>query len=259
MERSFIQNREGKKISVLVEHPSTPQEKVAFVMHGLGGSKEQHHIAALAGPLLARGYVTVRFDATNSLGESDGDYADATVTNYVHDLEDVLSWGKSQPWYQEPFVLAGESLGAFCSAAYAEEHPEHVSALVLIAPMVSGGISIGAKGSQELLAWRESGWRIEESVSKPGVLRKLPWSHVRDRLRYDLLPHAKRLAMPTLLVTGEKDRGASPGHVAILYDELPGPKELHVIPDAPHTFRDPAHIEELRRVVDTWLQEQKEL
>jgi len=43
MQKLFIKNRKGKDIAVVVEEDS--QAKcLAFVMHGLGGFKEQPHI-----------------------------------------------------------------------------------------------------------------------------------------------------------------------------------------------------------------------
>jgi len=47
---------------------------------------------------------------------------DASITSYYEDLEDVISWAQSQEWYQEPFALAGHSLGGICTALYAEHH-----------------------------------------------------------------------------------------------------------------------------------------
>lgn len=68
------------------------QQGLAFVMHGLGGFKEQPHLQVMAKAFLANGYTVVRFDTTNTFGESDGRYEDATTTNYYEDLEAVIAW-----------------------------------------------------------------------------------------------------------------------------------------------------------------------
>src|SRR3989344_1988273 len=115
MHKHFIKNRKGQKLSVLVEG----EEKhglVAVVMHGLGGWKEQPHIQTFADAFLKNGFTVVRFDTTNTFGESDGKYEDATITSYYEDLEDVISWAGGEPWYLEPFWLAGHSLGGICTA-----------------------------------------------------------------------------------------------------------------------------------------------
>ena len=65
MQKLFIQNRKGQKLSVIVEG----EEKagpLAFVMHGLGGWKEQPHIQVFAEAFLNNGFTVVRFDTANT-------------------------------------------------------------------------------------------------------------------------------------------------------------------------------------------------
>ena len=252
MEKLKIRNRHGKNISVIVEE--NPQAKsLAFVMHGLGGSKEQAHIEVMAQSFKDLDMTVVRFDTTNTLGESDGDYADATVTNYYQDLEDVIAWAVQQSWYHEPFYLVGHSLGAGCVVLYAEKYPEKVKALAPISSVISGKLSLETHSKPELEAWEKSGWLISMSTSHPGLEKKLKWSHMADRLKYDLLDNIDRLKMPVLLVVGEVDTSTPVKHQEILYRALPGEKEIHVIKNAPHTFRDSEHLEELKDIFDNWL------
>jgi pimeloyl-ACP methyl ester carboxylesterase len=253
--KTVISNRQNQKIVVLIDQE--PDEKgLAFVMHGLGGFKEQPHIETMAEALKEKGYTVVRFDATNSFGESEGNYEDATATNYYHDLEDVIAWAKSQSFYQEPFILAGHSIGGLCTALYAEKYPKKVKALAPISTVVSGKLSMEAHEKHDpagFAKYRETGWDIKPSTSKPGVIKKLKWSHVEDRLKYDLLPDVKKLTMPVLLVVGEEDYVVPPSDQQILFQALPGPKELHIIKGAPHTFKEPEHLAELKLIFSNWL------
>lgn len=250
MDKLFIQNRKAQKIAVIVEIPEQISS-LAFVMHGLSGFKEQSHIETIAKAFLDHGYVTVRFDTTNSLGESDGVYENATTTNYYEDLEDVISWAKTQPWFQSPFALAGHSLGGTCTALFSQRHAEEVKLLAPIALVVSGPKSMELYGEEELKNWQETGWHVTESRSKPGVVRRLAWAHVADRLKYDLLPEAKTLTMPVLLTVGENDTLRSQSE--LLLEALHGPKELHVIAGAEHTFRSTEELAELSRIFTEWL------
>lgn len=173
MKKENFKNRKNKKIVVLVEE--CPDKKgLVFIMHGLGGRKEQPHIITMAQSFYDNGYTTVRFDITNSIGESDGKLEFATVTNYYEDLEDVLQWVKTQEWYQEPFSLAGHSLGSFCVFFYAENHPERVKALVSISGLVSGELFVKAfkekEGLEKLEQWEKRGYREWESSSMPGLI-----------------------------------------------------------------------------------------
>ncbi len=215
-QKQFVHNRKNKKIVVIVE--ISPQRRgLAFVMHGLGGFKEQPHIKTFADAFREEGFTAVRFDTTNTLGsgESEGKYEDATTTNYYEDLEDVISWAGKQSWYQEPFWLCGHSLGAMAMILFAEKYPATVQGLAPISTVVSGKISFDSpkyRGNDILKRWRETGWRIEESKSQLGIVKKLKWSHMEDRLKYDVLLEAKKLKMPVLLIVGDQDDSTPPEH-----------------------------------------------
>jgi pimeloyl-ACP methyl ester carboxylesterase len=225
-------------------------------MHGLGGFKEQPHIQMFAEAFRENGFTTVLFDTTNTFGESDGNYEDATTTNYYEDLEDVIKWAKTQSWYKEPFWLAGHSLGAISTALYAENFPQEVKALAPISTVVSGKLSVETKSaSGELQEWERTGWRETKSESKPGLIKRLKWSHIGDRMKYDLLPKVNRLIMPVLLVVGDEDDSTPPEHQKIFFDKLPGKKEMHLIKGAPHTFREPANLAEIKTIFNKWIKE----
>ena len=255
MQKQFIKNRKEQKISVLVEGEEKSGH-LAFVMHGLGGCKEQPHIQTFADAFWGNGFTVIRFDTTNTYGESDGNYEDATVTNYYKDLEDVISWASKEKWYREPFWLAGHSLGGISTILYAEKHPEKVAGLAPISTVVSGKLSMETEKHKKIAAeWEKTGWRIEESQTTPGRTRRLKWSHMEDRLKYDVLPWANKLTMPTLLIVGEYDDGTPPRHQQLLFDALPGPKEMHIIKGAPHTFREQKHLEEVKALLDKWIKQ----
>ncbi len=250
MIKLFIKNRKSQKISVLVEENNSPTGLV-FIMHGLGGFKEQHHINAMADAFKQNNYTVIRFDTTNSIGESEGSYEDATTTNYYEDLEDLICWAEKQSWYQEPFVLVGHSLGAMCISLYAQKYSEKIKAIAPISTVVSGKLSMETEGKKE---WKDSGWQIIESASKPGLMKKLPWSHMEDRQKYDLLENVKKLTMPVLLIVGDNDTSTPISHQQVLYNALiEGRKELHVIKGSGHNFRKESEREELKQIFDAWI------
>lgn len=249
--KEFIKNRKGQKIAIITDILEG-QKGLAFVMHGLSGHKEQAHIQAMADAFKEKGHTVIRFDTTNTLGESDGNIEDATTTNYFEDLEDVISWAKSQEWYQEPFCLVGHSLGGICIGLYAENHPEEIKGLAPIATTVSGELSLKIH-AEEVEEWKKTGWVIRTSKTRPGVTYRLPWSHMEDRLKYNLLEKANKLTMPVLLIVGDNDRSCTLDTQKFLYDKLPGRKELHIIKNAPHTFREEKHLKEIKDVFLKWI------
>lgn len=254
MQKLFIQNRKGQKMAVVVDESPSAQGLV-FIMHGLSGSKEQLHLRAMGDAFKENGFSVIYFDTTNTFGESDGNYENATVTNYFEDLEDVIAWAKIQAWFIKPFCLAGHSLGGICTALYAEKYPEKIKAIAPISTVVSGQLSLEAHPKEKIENWKNSGWRIEESSSKPGLIKKLKWSHFEDRLKYNLLEQANKLVMPVLLIVGEQDRTTPLEHQQIFFDKLPGQKELHVIKGSGHTFKEDEHLAEIKNIFDKWIKQ----
>jgi pimeloyl-ACP methyl ester carboxylesterase len=248
---TFVKNRDDNEICVVVENSETRKGKLAFVMHGLSGQKEEPHVRAMVEAFLEDDYTVVTWDAVHTFGESTGgSFEDATITNYYADLEDVISWASTQSWYVEPFVLCGHSLGGISTALFAEKYPDKILALAPISTVVSGKLSFEVKKDQ-LEPWKRDG--IQISIRRNGGEKRLKWSHMEDRLKYNLLDKVKALTMPVLMVVGEKDTSTPPEHQQVLFDELPGKKELHVIKGAEHSFYEPHEQQELKQLVKSWL------
>lgn len=243
------------QMAVVVDKAKS-QKGLAFIMHGFGGFKDQNHVQVFAKAFQEKSYTTVLFDTTNTLGESEGKFENGTFTTYYHDLEDLIDWAEKQGWYEEPFVLVGHSVGGFCTAFFAEKHPEKVKALAPIGTVVSGKLTTEAHKKfdpEGFKKWQETGWYIMESHSKPGVYKKSPWSVIEDRKKYDLIPEVSKLTMPTLLMVGDLDESCPPEYQEILYKALPGEKEYHIIKGCKHTPRDKEHLEEIKKIFLNWI------
>jgi len=252
MKKIFIKNRKNQDLAIIIEE-SENQAGLAFVMHGLGGFKEHPVVRTLAEAFLDKNYTVVTFDAADTLGESGGNMENASTTNYHEDLEDVISWAGTQEFYVEPFILAGHSLGGISTALFAEEYPDKIKALLPISTVVSGKLRCEHYPKDELEDWKKKGVRITESRTKPGIIKKVKWTEMEDCLKYDLLDKVENLMMPVLLIVGENDQSTPVEHQKILFDKLPGKKELHIIKNAPHSFRDKEHLNEIKKIIRSWL------
>jgi pimeloyl-ACP methyl ester carboxylesterase len=256
MDKLFIKNRHNQNISVLVEKPEKPVG-LAFVMHGLGSSKDFPHIKALSGCLFKNDFTVVSFDARNTNGKSEGKMEEATISDYYRDLEDVLSWSKNQSWYQEPFYLIGHSLGSFCISFYAQKHPEKVKALAPISLVISGELLFEAWGEEDLRKWKISGLKEWESSAISGLINKVKYGFVPDALKYDLRPEISKLTQPVLMVVGSADTATPVEQQKMFFDQLPGSKEFHIIKGAGHTFSGQKYSQELTEIFDHWLKSLK--
>lgn len=250
--KQYIKNRKWENISVIVEEKQN-SKWLAFVMHWLWGFKEQEHIRTFINAFLDNNITTVSFDTTNTFWESDWNYEDATTTNYYEDLEDVINWSKTQSFYKEPFYLAWHSLGWISTSMYTQKYPKNVKALAPISTVVSGQLSIETKNWDDLDNWKKTWYLIKESQSKPWVIKKLKWSHIEDRLKYDLLKNVDKFSMPVLLIVWEDDDTTPVEHQKILFEKLNWDKEFHIIKWAPHTFRKQEELDEIYNIFDKWI------
>lgn len=257
MQKFEIKNRHGLKIVGEIRKPENPKG-LAFMLHGLGGFKEQPNTVTVVDSFFDNNFIVINFDATNSFGESEGSYENATMQLHYEDLVDVINWSKKQDWYKEPFILAGHSLGGYAVARYAEDYPEEVKAVFPFALVVSGKLSYEANkkyNSENFNIWEKTGWREESSTSKPGLIKRLPWSHMQERFNHDLVPNAHNLTMPVLFVVGENDKSCPPEQEKVLFDALPEntKKEFHVVPGASHTFRNQIDLDNLKEILNNWI------
>ncbi|MEA3430140.1 MAG: alpha/beta fold hydrolase [Nanoarchaeota archaeon] len=251
--RIEIKNRHNKRIVVLLDKVEN-QKGLVFVMHGLSGEKTHSPIPTFTHAFIESNFTAIRFDVTHTYGESEGSFENANLTNYYEDLEDVIKWAETQEWYQEPFCLVGHSLGGISTALFAEKFPQKIKALAPISTVVSGKLHIGNKSKEELEEYNRTGWRIRPSSARPGLIKRLRWPQFQeDMLKYDLLKNVNKLTMPILMIVGEKDTSTIPQHQQILFDALSEPKELHIIKNAPHTFRDPEHLKEIKEIFLKWI------
>jgi len=257
MQKFEIQNRNGLNIIGYINIPQNPKG-LSFVLHGLGGYKEELHIKILSDTLFENSYVVVVFDATNSRGESDGKYEEATFQKHYNDLVDVINWSKTQDWYREPFILAGHSMGGFAVAKYAEEFSKEVKAVFPFAGLFSGEDSFKIYKKfkpEEIKDWEEKGFVYRISRSKPGFEMKLPWSHMEERLKHDLILTSGKITMPILFVVGENDMSCPPEHQKRFYNSISPEvdKEIHIIKGAEHVFREKKELDQLKEIFDKWL------
>jgi len=252
--KTWVKNRNGKRLAVLVDQPKDSRG-LAFVLHGLGGFKEQTHIIAMAKALVDAGLTTVRYDAENTIGESEGAMEAVTATRYFEDLEDVISWAKTQEWYAEPFGLCGHSLGGLTILLYAEKHPAMVQFMIPAAPVTVGSELIADKWSdEELQEMQQTGVYVQESNSRPGVEKRIGWAFVTDLRQQDATRAIAQLTHPVLMVTGTEDSAVSVASQQRFFDALPAhDKQFSTILGADHNMGRPHECDELYEIIATWI------
>lgn len=249
-----IKNRKNKNVAVSIENEQG-KNGLVFIAHGLSSTYNHAHIQKYAEAFLEDDYVVVRHDATNSLGQSDGEIKDATLTSYYEDFEDVINWASSQPWYKEPFVVAGHSLGGACNLIFTYKNPEKIKALAPTSAFLVGEITLGAYDKETMDKWEKDGYRLEESKSRPGIIKRFNWTFVEDLRKYNLLEKAQLVKAPTLLIVGEKDILTPLQSQIDLYNKISSAKkELHIVKGSEHTYMTKEHLDEVKNIFKKWLE-----
>jgi pimeloyl-ACP methyl ester carboxylesterase len=221
----------------------------------------QVHIQAFGQAFLENGYRVVYFDATHSLGQSEGDLIDVTYDSYIEDLEDVISWARTQVWFTQPFALCGQSMGAQSTAWYAERHPEEVSVLAPIAPTVNFDLWVSTLEPEFRKQWQERGYKEEMSRSL-GVKKRVGWGVAESLKKYDLLPGAGKLTMPVFFLAGEFDQPCPIENQMKFYELIPSKHKKFVkIAGAEHSLRNAKtqeygkEVQEAKEALSSWLRE----
>jgi pimeloyl-ACP methyl ester carboxylesterase len=264
-ERFEIKNRHGLKLVIQVDTPDNPKNLV-FIEPGQGGTIDQKHITAFAEAFLENDFITVRFDPTNSVGGSGGSITDVNYDNYVEDLEDVIGWARTQDWFKQPYALCGHSMGAQMTAWYAEQHPEQVSLLAPMAPVINYELYMTTLDPEYKKQWQEQGYVDQASRSKPGLVKRIGWGVNESLKKYDILSAANKLTMPVINIVGDNDQPCPIKHQHIFMDAIASTnKKLIIIPDAEHSYRNAGTNEygpelgEVKRALSSWLHDLKHL
>ena len=221
---------------------------IVFV-HGVGGNLEQWDgvIAALGGR-----FRTLRYDQRGH-GRSEkaaGPYAIGDFVDDLAALTDALGI--------ESFNLVGQSLGGLVAQGFALAHPERLKRLMMFAA-IAGRTEAERAAVLERLKIVEDGIpgrHFQNSVERwftdafraanPALIEAYAARNQQnDPAAYaaayrvlattDLADRLNEIRLPTLIVTGEEDRGSNPRMARLMHDRIAG-SELVILPGLRHAL-----------------------
>lgn len=202
----------------------------------MAGTKAQ----ALADWALAAGRAYVRFDYFGH-GESDGDFAQGTITRWREDALAVL-----EALTEGPVVLVGSSMGGWIACLAAMAAPEQVAALVLIAPapdftekLMAPEMDAEAKAQMA----RTGVWLRPSDYGEPyPISREL----LEDGARWSILDGPVNVTAPTRILQGGADPDVPWRHALELAQSLKTEDVVFtLIKDGDHRLSRPADIARL--------------
>ncbi|HEY9584707.1 MAG TPA: alpha/beta hydrolase [Candidatus Paceibacterota bacterium] len=232
MEPVKINNSKGRKIAAVIHRPKKRTEKLAILCPGNLDSKDYTHLIKLAEVLAERGYTAVRFDPTGTW-ESEGETSEYTVTQYLADIRCVLEHMLKEAPYSD-ILVGGHSRGGQVSILYASRDPRVTSVIGIMPP------SRPSEGNQRE-KWEKTGIRISERDLPFNKNEKrefrLPFLHVLDRDKYDVVGDVKKTKAKVVLIAGELDEAVPSMDVKEIFDKANEPKTFILIKNIGHSYR----------------------
>ena len=236
---SFKNQKNQKLVGILNIPKGKPPFPAVIICHGFKGYKEQGHLKTLATSLTNNGFVVLRFDFTNEVGESYGKLENIQFSQELQDLESVISYISKQKFVDSQKIgLAGHSLGSQVVFHYAPSD-KRVKVLAGLAGSYirgKGTTNIEKNVLKQFGAAKKSGFfYVYSKRVKKGY--KIKTDFYYDLIKHNTLAQVKKIKVPTLVLHGTKDSTVSISNSKKIYKLLKQPKKLAVIKGAPHTWR----------------------
>ena len=256
MQNIYIHINKNEYIAVNIFEPKQKPKGIVFILHGLAGFKEEDYLLEVAHIFLKHKITVINYDARFSLGDSSGDLKKSCFSNFIDDFDIVLSWAKKQKFYQEPFFIAGHSLGAGTALFRAIQEPNHIKGIVCLSPVYNGEkllLSYQKERPDFLKKWQEEKYIFRQRPDNPSKKGFISYDHMIDAQKYQLEKETHNITAPTLIITGDSDISSTIEINQTLFDSLSSKKELHIIKNAKHTYKTDENKKALTLLIDNWL------
>lgn len=235
MEKRFeIYNKEGQKIVGLINFPHQGEKSTMPIIlcHGFKGYMAQAFLKTSAEYLENFGCTVFRFDATNGIGESEGDIYNCTVTHYVNDLLCIIDYVSAiSDLNLNKLTVFGTSMGGLVAVITASKD---FRVKIITAHSAAFDWSI-IKTHPDLTHPVDESRDLEFVSKSKGFTFKVNYELVTDGLKYDSYKLLKTLRIPTLLIHSGQDEAVSVEFSKKALEASAGqPKRLVIIPGATH-------------------------
>jgi proline iminopeptidase len=243
---------EGKSATIYYEVFGSGSSTPLIVVNGGPGFDHTYEHVSSAWDVLAKKRRVIFYDQRGT-GHSPAAKAQPyTLADQINDLEDLRAHLGA-----DRIELLGHSWGGYLVMAYAAQHPEHISHLIIVdsaAPKfkdtiflfdnvfpegierqqgVSFAEEMGDKGASDtdlreyfsMLFYSPQNRDKFLATVSPGVYKKdINEAVVKDIERFDLNPEIRKFRFPTLVITGRYDMNVAPVVAYKIHQAIPGSK-----------------------------------
>ena len=244
-----FQNKVDHELIGVLRYPDMVELKklpAVLVLHGFNENMDREWIVNIANFLSPYGFVTLRFDF-HGHGESEGDFSEHTITQQIDDVKCAIDFLETVPQVDvSNIIVIGHDIGGDIAVLAAEKDAR-----------IKGLIMWGARGNLD---------RHVESKFAPYELKEMKtkgmYSHAHFDIKRSFLESVKHhsveealhnIYIPLLIVHGHDDLQVRVHEAKQLFLDANEPKQLEIIDDADHWFRQPEAREQLFGLMIYWL------
>lgn len=249
MEKVIFTNTKNQQLIGVLDVPKNVKinEKVPLmvILHGFGSTKET--VTSWTHLINELGIATFRFDFSGT-GESDGTYADKTISQFLDDTRAALNYCETLSFINQGKIgVAGHSMGATIALLTAAKAPS-LSCCIALSPAINpGGVIANFYAEEELQHMGQKGY-VE--IRKTGEIKKLDEAFFLDAKTYDVLDQAKNISYPFLVISAKDDDIVSFSEVKELCDNVSNAM-LTTLPISDHNFSD--KWTGSQKIIQSWL------
>ncbi len=237
-QRIVFQSSRGYNLFGILSDPSGDKRLPLMVLcHGLSTGKDGRTCVSLEETWNRRNISTFRFDFFGH-GESEGDFADLTISEALDDVRSALRFVKDSRY--ERIGLFGSSFGGYAALLMASRSHE-LCILTLKSPVSDYlGLLIAPDHGRDIESWKKEGFILVEGAD--GKKRRLNYSFFEDAEKISGCLRAEHIRTPALIVHGDRDETVPVAQSQRTAGLIPDCR-LEIIEGADHVYSDPVHFE----------------
>lgn len=235
-----FENSRALKIAGVLDYPDGPEGKLPAVViaHGFGAFKEYTPLVKLSRDLVSNSFVTLRFDFSNCIGESEGKCEDMMLSHQVNDLASAINYMKDVTFVDPNRIgVVGHSLGGLTCIVTATTK-RSIKAIVTVSSPASFNKQRLFK-EDTLEEWKEKGVIKYPNWKKGHV--DLHYSFVEDLREYDASKIVKNVKAPIMIIHGTADDVVPIEEGRSIFENANEPKEMKEIEGADHYWKGAAY------------------
>jgi len=247
-EKLVFTNSHGQKLAAVLADPAPDKHMpIAILCHGFTTQKNNDTNLALTQSLNQNGIATFRYDFFGH-GESEGDFADITLTEGTDDVLSAIKFVKDRG--NTKIAIVGSSYGGIAVLLAAAKSSD-LSAVAGKSPVSDyPEVEMLRRTEDDIAKWQKDGFTIHRNSK--GTEFKLNysfWQDMQSQFVYDI---ADRIKVPTLIIHGTADESVPIEQSRKTAQLIPN-CQLIEIEDADHRYSKKEHFDQMIASISDFL------